>query len=1232
MAEGGAFVAGAILSKLLLDTRGWKEGIASVKKDQGEVSTAFTRAAEKVGTFGKILGGAGAAIVGTFGAMIKKSTDYGDTLIKTSERTGIAVEKLSSLKLSADKSDTSLGMLAKSIKFLGIHMIESTQKGSDQAEMFKKLGISATDSSGKLKSADDVLIELADVFKGMPDGVEKTNLAVKMFGKAGMEMIPMLNLGSEGLKADREETERLGLVWSTSAAQSARDFKDRLTELKGSLQGATFSIGKELIPVATGLVTKIKEVVIQIVGWIKTHPELVRTLGEVAIKAGGVMTAVGALLLILPKVIAGFQAIKTVSTLLMGAMTPLGVAIMAVAAAAIYATTLIMQLKAAKEQLKEATKRADAQEAILKEKLVEVAKAAGLNASVIDDLIKKYNGSVAAVAMAIKQGKEGKELQEASAKVGREHGAAIDEQREAYEKAHPKLKDFTMAMINSKEVEEKAIQVKKELAEAVKKIFDEIDPLKAIIKDNIDKQKTLTEAFQAGVISIGQYKTGMKYLEEEIRSFGSSVVNTALPAARNLNDVIGKAPGVMQEVNWTGFADAGKKSAETVSSAWQEVSTIISDMAKKWADALIGLLGISSSLAYKTKEFNDTVFKDMETVANATYDAIKARIDEQLAAVKKANEDERKGIEAKYKAAMTAVSEYYDKLIKEVNEHYDAATTKARQYYDGLMDVARKFYDAERDKAKEYYDALADAEDKAYDAREKKIRRAEEDEDIRYARKYDREREAIQNSTMSDEEKRKALLALEIAYEDAKLARERKREDEKEKREEAHEKKLAQIRERERQRDEQLQIQLQNRLLQLEKQRDARLEQLANQREARTRQLEKQREAREKQLLDQKEARETAAEARREAAEKQLLADLLAAQNAHQTELDNIRKAEDAARKAHADAEEARQKSLWNKIKTTVGNAIEDILKIFATKLFEKNIFKPLSDWASKTMGKEKGGVEDIVSSSCGKIKTTIGGLGTSIGTVFTTLATTIGTALTTLATAIATAATTLAAAAGPLAIVLGIALAAYAGFTLIKSLFEKAPSGGDVTYWLKMIKDNSQCIKDVLFINYWEWITKILAAVEKIRDTVGGTVGKTSSDMWNKLDEIKSVLVEKLHAIGEILRDIRSDIHSLNQKVTFGTRWQTGFEGIVTSPITPLIGEVPEYVKVTPLAGKGGTTGMGIGTNNISVSINIQSWDGEDVERFFRGKGKDMILDLFRRNSGGFTRTTELYSSRYRQ
>lgn len=63
----------------------------------------------------------------------------------------------------------------------------------EQIEVFSRLGVSVTDAAGQLRPTEDVLLDLADAFAAMPDGAEKSALAVKLFGKSGVELI--LNQG-----------------------------------------------------------------------------------------------------------------------------------------------------------------------------------------------------------------------------------------------------------------------------------------------------------------------------------------------------------------------------------------------------------------------------------------------------------------------------------------------------------------------------------------------------------------------------------------------------------------------------------------------------------------------------------------------------------------------------------------------------------------------------------------------------------------------------------------------------------------------------------------------------------------------------------------------------------------------------------------------------------------------------------------------------------------------------
>ena len=97
-------------------------------------------------------------------------------------------------------SDVSLEALQKGIKSLSQNILEANTGVGDGAQVFEALGISVKNADGTLKSTEQVLLEVADIFATLEDGTVKTTLAVKLFGKAGQDMIPLLNQGKAGIE------------------------------------------------------------------------------------------------------------------------------------------------------------------------------------------------------------------------------------------------------------------------------------------------------------------------------------------------------------------------------------------------------------------------------------------------------------------------------------------------------------------------------------------------------------------------------------------------------------------------------------------------------------------------------------------------------------------------------------------------------------------------------------------------------------------------------------------------------------------------------------------------------------------------------------------------------------------------------------------------------------------------------------------------------------------------
>lgn len=267
-----------------------KRGLSEVAKEAEKASNAasseLTGAAGNItGAFANIASGIGASLgtlakvsvasvaVGLAGIAggaalaaenVRKIADEADELGKASQKIGIAVEALSELKYTADLSGVSFQGLQTAVTRLTKSMSEIA-KGTenDAARAFELLDINVKNSDGTLRSANEVMADVAEKFSSFRDGAEKTALAIAVFGRAGAEMIPLLNAGAEGLQKSNIEAREFGAVMSGPLAKASENFNDNMSRIQYAVKGVFIAIANELVPIISdwsdGLVKSIKE-------------------------------------------------------------------------------------------------------------------------------------------------------------------------------------------------------------------------------------------------------------------------------------------------------------------------------------------------------------------------------------------------------------------------------------------------------------------------------------------------------------------------------------------------------------------------------------------------------------------------------------------------------------------------------------------------------------------------------------------------------------------------------------------------------------------------------------------------------------------------------------------------------------------------------------------------------------------------------------------------------------
>jgi hypothetical protein len=310
------------------------EQVAKLGSTFKQVEGATQSLTSKLGPLSGALGAlAPIATIGGLGALVGRTIELGDSMNDMSQRTGVSVESLARFRKAAATSGTDIDAVAKSLVKLSKGLYETAQTGKGPAsEALQTLGISATDAAGKLKTADQVTLEIANKFKTMPDGIEKTALAMQLFGKSGADMIPMLNEGGKAI-------ESLSVKMTAAFAKKADEYNDKLAMLGGKVGGLAAGLTVALLPALDATATALTAV---IDAFTMLPGPIQAAVGGVALLAVG-FTLLAPIITSVVTVLGAFAGLGIGATLagIAGAIVPVATGLAALVAGFVTAPVLI---------------------------------------------------------------------------------------------------------------------------------------------------------------------------------------------------------------------------------------------------------------------------------------------------------------------------------------------------------------------------------------------------------------------------------------------------------------------------------------------------------------------------------------------------------------------------------------------------------------------------------------------------------------------------------------------------------------------------------------------------------------------------------------------------------------------------------------------------------------------------------------------------------------------------
>lgn len=268
-----------------------------------EVSEKVKDVSDKMKDMGAKVTVAGTAITGTLtaitGAYVNQATEI-DKISKMAGMTTLEYQKwdrvLKSTGYSMEQANGDFAAMAERMAVTQQELTGILESESDLTQIVKKLGLTVTDSNGKLKDTGTFMNELITATSKLKNKTHQQAVMTALLSTTGEELLPHLE-NWEQIMRDMEK----GNYITDSQIAKTMEFKQKWNELKVQFEGTRNAIGQALMPILQQLMERVSPVIDKVTNWINENPKLVETL----LIVGGVIAGLGAILTTLGAVLGG---------------------------------------------------------------------------------------------------------------------------------------------------------------------------------------------------------------------------------------------------------------------------------------------------------------------------------------------------------------------------------------------------------------------------------------------------------------------------------------------------------------------------------------------------------------------------------------------------------------------------------------------------------------------------------------------------------------------------------------------------------------------------------------------------------------------------------------------------------------------------------------------------------------------------------------------------------------
>jgi hypothetical protein len=213
------------------------------------------------GFFSQFRSLAAAAIGGlTVASVVGRINDAFKTLDATAKRAlklQVDVQEIRGLELAAELSGLAVEKINTSYGVLIRNIAAANAGGKQQQQLFQQLGLDAQKLGGM--GAADQFQAIAAAIDGIQDRTQKANAAIQLFGRSGLDLLPLMANQGKGIADAMRDAQRLGGFISTAEAGRVEAANDAFSRLTFTVRSLFQRIAVDMAPALGRLFTTMAE-------------------------------------------------------------------------------------------------------------------------------------------------------------------------------------------------------------------------------------------------------------------------------------------------------------------------------------------------------------------------------------------------------------------------------------------------------------------------------------------------------------------------------------------------------------------------------------------------------------------------------------------------------------------------------------------------------------------------------------------------------------------------------------------------------------------------------------------------------------------------------------------------------------------------------------------------------------------------------------------------------------